>query len=94
MKNALNDLMGKSSGADDMGTAAPDFQLAGEWEDDMEEGSGLLSEVEGMLGGATDEQLKQIKDILGGGAAPALPPMGDMPPPMPKGPSGGGMGGR
>lgn len=74
MKDALNSML---SGGDkeDVGTAAPyesDFSLAGE--DDMEMGDdGLLSEVQGLLASATPEQLKQVKDILGG----ASNPMGD-----------------
>lgn len=71
MKDALNSML---SGGDkeDVGTAAPyesDFSLAGE--DDMEMGDdGLLSEVQGLLASATPEQLKQVKDILGGASNP------------------------
>lgn len=86
MKNVLTDfLKGDSSPGADVGSASPDFKLAGDDEEMEGEGSGLLTEVEGMLGSASDEQLQQIKDILAKPAAPAggdmgggMPPMGDL----------------
>ena len=67
MKNALDTYLG-SKGTDDVGTAAPapyesDMMLASE--DDMggeEEAGGLMNEVQGMLAGATPEQLQQVKE--------------------------------
>lgn len=87
MKNALDTFLG-SKGTDDVGTAAPapyesDMMLASE--DDMggeEEAGGLMNEVQGMLAGATPEQLQQVKDILSGGKGPS-----ESAPPMPE--SGG-----
>jgi hypothetical protein len=87
MKNALDSFLGGKS-AEDVGTASPapyenDMMLASE--DDMggeEEAGGLMNEVQGMLAGATPEQLQQVKDILSGGKGPS-----ESAPPMPE--SGG-----
>jgi hypothetical protein len=86
MKDALNSFLGGKA-AEDVGTASPapyenDMMLASE--DDMagEESGGLMNEVQGMLAGATPDQLQQVKDILSGGKGPS-----ESAPPMPE--SGG-----
>lgn len=71
MKDALNSFLGGKGKEDPTagaaGTAAPyegDFNLADEEGDDMAEGGDTLAEVQGLLAGASEDQLMQIKGIL------------------------------